>query len=460
MMIRMFKKGIVFIVSILFVLLTACNNNQAKTSSSDESNENGKEVVTIKVQTFGSEKTRLENLEDSAKKLNQELEAEGKNIEVNLETNAFDGSWEEYRKQFILAYKSKNEPDIYLTGHEDIAWLAKGNYILHLDELKDSEAYSDVYPTLWESVTWDGHIWGALQDTEARPIFYRKDVLKKLGWTDEEIESLPEKVKNGEFTVEDMTRVAKEAKNAGLVEWGILHRPVNGPELHMIAKNFGAELYDEKVDKLVFNKEAILETLRYFESLTQKEGVTPESITSMEWKNVHQMMIDGKALFWYGGIWNVFNYMEQGAEFDDIMKNFGFMLVPATEKGGKPMTLSHPFVHTVSSQTEHPELVIRLLELVAAPEYQAKHSVETFHLPINKSGADVEEFKNDEFLSTVTYMLDYTTFLPNHADFNKYADAYFKAIQSVELGKNTPEEALADMEVQLQNDLGDEIIVK
>ncbi|WAA13784.1 sugar ABC transporter substrate-binding protein [Fervidibacillus halotolerans] len=455
-MIDMFRRRFISVMVILLLIISGCNNRQETSST----NEAGDQVITIRAQTFGDEQTRIQNLEEAAKELNEQLKAENKKIQVKLETSSFDGSWEEYRRQFILAFKSKNEPDIFLTGHEDIAWLAKGDYILPLDELKDSEAYRDVYPTLWESVTWNGHIWGALQDTEARPIFYRKDVLKQLGWTDEEIESLPEKVKNGEFTVDDMTRVAKEAIDQGLVQWGILHRPVNGPEFHMIAKNFGAQLYDPKEDKLVFDKEAILESLRYFESLTQKEKVTPESMTSMEWKNVHQMMIDGKALFWYGGIWNIFNYMDQGAEFDYLMENFGFTLVPATEKGGTPMTLSHPIVHTVSSQTVHPDLVIRLLELVAKPEYQAKHSVETFHLPIHERGSEVEQFKNDEFLSQITYMLDYTTFLPNHADFNKYGDAYFNAIQSVEIGKKTPEEALKDMEVQIQNDLGDTIIIK
>ena len=57
-------------------------------------------------------------------------------------------------------------------------------------------------------------------------------------------------------------------------------------------------------------------------------------------------------------------------------------------------------------------------------------------------------------------MLEYTTFLPNHEDFTTYSQAIYGAIQAVELGKKTVEEALADMETQLKNDLGDELIVK
>lgn len=450
------KKLFVFFVLLtsLAILVSACGDKQENVSPQTE-----KEVVVIKAQTAGAETRRVDNLVKAAEKLNEELKAEGKNIEVKVETSIFEGGWADYYRQFKLAFKAGKEPDIYAVGHPNIAWLADGGYIMPLDFLKDSEAYKDMFPVLWESVTWNGQIWGAPLDLEVRPIFVRVDRLRELGWSEEEIKALPEKIKKGEFTVDDMTEVAKEGIAKGIIEWGILHRPTDGNEFHMMAKNFGAQLYDAEQDKLVFDKPAILKTLKYLHDLTQTHKVTPEGMTMMEWKQVHQMMIDGKALFWYGGIWNVFNYVSQGADFDEIMKNFEFTLVPAATKGGKPITLSHPFVYTVSSQTEHPELVSRLLEIVAGPEFQAKN-VKTCHLPITKSGVQHEVVQNDPFLSRVTYMIDYTTFLPNHPDFVNYSSIFYKAIQSVQMGKNTPEEALENMEKQLISDVGDNIIIK
>lgn len=464
------RRPLVLLTAIILIisLVAGCSQTEKPTESSStgagtktsQEAQAKTEVVTIKAETRGAELTRVDNLAKAAVQLNEELKAQGKNIEVVVETSSFDGSSDDYRKRFILAYQSQKEPDIYTTGHEEIGWLAASEYILPLDELKESEAYSDVYEVLWEATKWNGHIWGALQDTEARPIFFNVKVLKELGWSEEEIKALPDQVIKGEFTVDDMSSVAKEAQDKGLVEWGILHRPTNGPEFHMMAINFGAQLYDEKEDKIVFDKPAILKTLQYLKDLTVDTKLTPDTITSMEWGNVHQIMIDGKALFWYGGIWNIFNYVQQGADYDAMMEQFDFMLVPSTEKGGKPMTLSHPLIYTVSSQTEHPDLVMRLLELVAAPEYQVNHSVETCHLPINKSGAADEEFANDAYLSSVTYMLDYTSFIPNNENFNKYADAYYKAIQGVEIGELTPEEGIAFMETELANTLKDDIIIR
>ncbi|MCL0041788.1 hypothetical protein M1N12_01785 [Peptococcaceae bacterium] len=38
-------------------------------------------------------------------------------------------------------------------------------------------------------------------------------------------------------------------------------------EFHMMAENFGAQLYDAEQDKLVFDKTAILKTLKYLHDL-------------------------------------------------------------------------------------------------------------------------------------------------------------------------------------------------
>ncbi|MCD5406222.1 MAG: extracellular solute-binding protein [Desulfotomaculum sp.] len=451
------KKNFVFLLVMVFSLaiLVACGDQTTTVAPEEQA----KEIITIKAQTAGAETRRVDNLVAAAEKLNKELVAEGKNIVVEVETSIFDGGWADYYRQFKLAFRAQKEPDIYAVGHPNIGWLASGGYILPLCQLKEAAAYQDIFPVLWEAVTWNDQIWGAPLDLEVRPVFFRVDVLQKLGWSEAEIKNLPEKVRAGAFTVEDMTQLGKEAQAAGLVEWGILHRPTDGPEFHMMAKNFGAQLYDPAQDKLIFDKPAILKTLQYLHGLTQNEKVTPEAITTMEWKQVHQMMIDGQALFWYGGIWNVFNYVAQGMPFDEVMDKFDFMLVPAAEKGGNPITLSHPFVYTVSAQTEHPELVTRLLELVAAPEFQAAN-VETGHLPITKSGIKHERVQADPFLSTVTYMIEYTTFQPNHPDFVSYGGAFYKAIQAVQLGRKTPAEALDAMEAQIKSDIGDNIIIK
>ncbi len=464
---RPFKKWFLIIASILLItIMSACGSDDGSDGGSNQSATGDSNTITIRVQSLSPETTRVENIALAAEKLNEELKAEGEDIQIQVETDMYDGSSDDYAKQFMLAHQAKKEPDIYTTGHENIGWLADGNYILPLNELKDSEAYKDTFPLIWDAVTYKGEIWGAPQDMESRPVYYNKNLLRELGWTDEEIESLPEKVVNGEFTLDDMTRVAEEAVNKGIVENGIIHRPVEGTDFHAHIFNFGGTVYDSEQNKIVFDKPAVEKTLQYFDEITEK-GLTPKDITQMEWSNIHRTVVNGKTLFYYGGLWNVFNwaddpYHDELGKVDEewVHENFGMMLIPASEKGGKPNTLSHPFVYTVSSNTEHFDYIVRLLEIVADPEIQANHDVKTAHLPVTQSAAEHPDIKNNMTLGKATYMLDYTTFVPNHKDFSAFSKAIFSAIQAVELDQKTVEEAMNDLETQLQNDLGDELIIK
>lgn len=444
------------------LVLAGCGGDKDSGSKSVDEN-----TIVLKAQTAGGEVTRVDNLVKAAEILNKELEEKGEDIRVKVEPMYFEGSWQDYAKQFMLAHQAGKEPDIYATGHENIGWLADGGYIIPLDDLKDSEAYADiVYPVLWDAVTYKGKIWGALQDIEHRPVYYNKDMLRELGWSDEEIDSLSEQVKNGEFTLEDMTKLAEEAVEKGIAEHGIVHRPVEGTDFHYMLYNFGGQLYDADKNKIVFDKKAVEKQLGYFAEIAEK-GLIPENLTNMEWSNIHRTVLNGKTLFYYGGLWNIFNWGEDPyhdelgkVDYEWVKEHFGMMLVPAAEKGGKPVTLSHPFVYVISSNTEHPDICKRLLEIVADPELQLKHAIDTFHLPITKDVTELEEFQKQEALYETMYMLEYTTFVPNHEDFPAYSQAVFEAIQAVELGKKTVEEAMADLEVQLKNDLGDQLFIK
>ena len=65
---------------------------------------------------------------------------------------------------------------------------------LTLDELIApywESTYEDFFPHLWDSVTYMASL-ELPQDIEVRMVFYRKDHLQALGWTEEEIADLVE----------------------------------------------------------------------------------------------------------------------------------------------------------------------------------------------------------------------------------------------------------------------------
>ncbi len=435
-----------------------------------------KKGVTIELRVWGAgdpaSVTRVNNPEAAAKLLTELLKTLGITAEVKVVEKYYHrGPWAEYEKKIYLAYEAGKLPDIIAVGHEWIPMLAEKGIIIPLDEYVEKYwdlAFYDIPKPLWEAVTYKGHIWAIPQDTEARPVYVWKPALKALGWTDEEIAALPEKVKSGEFTLDDMLELAKKAVEKGLVKYGILHRPTPGGELWQIYLAYGGKLWDPATGKMVLKKGAMLKALEWFYKGAQVYKVIPSDMTTWSWRSIHTAVVSGQTLFWFGGTWHwaewqkVPYHPKLGKVPESYLwENFIFMLVPSGYKGGKPVTLSHPFVYVITSQSKHPEVAALILALVTQPEFDVKHAVGSAHIPVRKASLEHPEMKKAKFLSDVAYMLDYTTFEPMHPLWSKYKKIIFDAIAAVEMGKMKPDEALKFMidSIKADPELAKEVVI-
>src|SRR5438128_2588606 len=100
---------------------------------------------------------------------------------------------------------------------------------------------------------------GVTEDTEARPMYYRKDLLAKMGWSKDKIDGLPEAVKKGEWAWPDFVATAKDAVAKGVVGpgKGWYSRPSKGADIYMFYYQNGGEMQDTATAKLVIVKDAL-----------------------------------------------------------------------------------------------------------------------------------------------------------------------------------------------------------
>ncbi|MBK9121637.1 MAG: extracellular solute-binding protein [Chloroflexi bacterium] len=421
------------------------------------------EDVTITVRCAaniaGGEGWRCDNFAAVEEQVEQEL---GINITLNLIQD--NKAWADYKTEFVLAAEAGEAPDIVLSGHEDIgAWAAAG-LIMPLDELiAQHEEFADVVPNLWASQTYDGVIYGIPQDAEARPIFYSKLLLADLGWSDEEIESLPERVRTGEFTFEDMLATAEEAVAEGVVEpgKGYFHRWGNGFDWLPYYLGNGGEIMTED-GQLVFDQDAALAAYELIGSFV-KRGVTPETMIGTESSAIYAEFAPAdNVMFYQGGTWQwadwARNYVADLGGNDYLLENVGLMLFPAMNDG-VPLSLTHPLSYMISSGSEHPDVAIALLAAVTTPDANNRHAIDSFHLGILTTQVESEAYAADPVLSGAHYMLDYTRFAPNTPFYSAWSNAYWAGIQAAHTG--TPAEEAVELAVtQLQNELGDQIVIR
>lgn len=415
------------------------------------------ETVTIRIRcksTPPTEDWRCNNFAE----VEEEVEA-ALGIDLNLVLIQDNAAWGDYKQEFQLSAEAGQAVDIILSGHEDIgAWSAAG-FIIPLDDLiPNYPEFEDVVPSLWESMKGpDGKIYGIPQDAEARPMYFSKLLLSDLGWSDEEIEALPERIASGEFTMADLFDVAEQAVEEGVVEegYGFWHRPVNGGDFLYFYYGMGGEVLDEN-GALVFDQDAALKVFQMLEE-ARNRGIMNGSHLGIEWPDWHTTVAPGeRVLFaaggtWFWGDWAVNYVADRGGE-EYLWENIGFALIPAMETG-RPITLTHPLAYMVSSSSQHPDVAMALIAAITTPEANNRHAIGSAHLGILNAQLESPDYQASEFLAKAHPMLDFTTFLPNHPSWGAWSEAYWTGIEAVESGELTAEAALAVVVDRLQNEV-------
>ena len=412
------------------------------------------------------ENGRCNNLVSAVGAANAALAAAGDDRRIELEAIQDDADWGDYKTEFELASQAGEAPDIVCSGHEHIGDWATAGYLVDItNQIGDYPEFDDVIDSLWESTGLGGKIWGVPQDAEARPFYYSKSLLSELGWSDDEIESLDERVAAGEYTWQDMLDTAAEAVDAGIVEPGDgwWHRPSNGPDFLYYYYAAGGEVQETGFDGLVFDREAWQKVYELLYDAAQVRNIIRPNKLDGDW-DIHKEYTSSfkNVLFVFEGTWRWAswhtNYLQDVGGEDYLFENAGFAPIPANEEGtGKPTTLTHPLVYMVSSQSEHPDLALLLISKATVKELNTPYAVESGHLGVLKSQADYAPYTSAKFLSATLPLLEYTTFLPNSPYWSAYSEAYYLGIQAVESGDLTPEETVEFVVDQLQNELGDNV---
>jgi len=220
------KRRILALLVVFVLIAAACGDDDSDSSSSnvvgdgDDAGDDGDdadvdagddadaveiETISLTARCKGSPTTefgRCQNLVDAVDSANAELEAAGDNRRIEVNAIQDDLDWGEYKTEFELASAANEAPDIIVSGHEHIGdWATAGLLYDITDDIGDFSQLDDVIDGLWPSTELNGSRWGVPQDAEARPMFYSKILLAELGWSDDEIDGLADRINSGDYTL-------------------------------------------------------------------------------------------------------------------------------------------------------------------------------------------------------------------------------------------------------------------
>jgi inositol-phosphate transport system substrate-binding protein len=428
------------------------------------------EEITVKMwaRADRSGPLRAGNIVAAAEPLNAALKAAGSDKTVKVEV--FEGpatGFDADALDILKAYSVNQGPDVYVAAHEWIGEFAKSGYAMDMEDFvkKNPWAFADVNPVFWEATKYQGKIHAIPQDSEIRMFFYNKDMLRKIGKDESFIEGLPAAVDKGEFTLDDLSKLAKEVVDKGAAQIGIIHRPNAGPDYLMVFASYGVKWIDETSGKLLLPKAEMKKALEWF-AWNAENGVTPQNNTAMNWDEIQSSFKQEKTFIYHQGVWAVSEWQIGDAkrvtwpnDRDWYFKKIGWLHAPAASKGGEPNNLSHPIVYIVNPKSAHADLAAQLVAYATLPYYNTRHAVTTAHTGILNGQVSMPDYQKAWYLLAATPMLARATFIPNHPEFGRYNGVLFKAIQGVETGRLSPDDAIDFLEDELSNELGDSIEV-
>ncbi|MFQ5854783.1 MAG: ABC transporter substrate-binding protein [Anaerolineae bacterium] len=432
------------------------------------------EVIKIRAWTIGPGPvpvTRATNLEAGASKLNELGLIPQK---VVVEPLFSELKWGPFSEKFFTSCRAQAGPHIVTL--KDIPQLATGGFIVPLDEHVEKYwnlGYDDMYASLWEAVTYtpqegpyagEEHIWGVPQDATPNGIWYRKDVLRELGYSDDDIAAMLPATAEG-VTLDDVKKLAQEAREAGLVEWGILHRPSPGDTVYIYMKIFGGRVFDAQANQLVLTKSAALQVFQWFRGLVD-EGTL--SSTPPAWGVIHKAFVDGDALFTFAShVGTPSEWMAKyGLTVESFQNDLGFMLFPPAVSAAKPLGTLGPLAYLVTQgcvkpEDEQPEAAAAVLLMTVSPDLVVEHTVKTMRPPIRTAAASHPDLLGYEFaayMRNAAAMLEFAEDVPKHPAWGKYKADVFEVLKGVEAGILTPGDGVSELEALLKADIPDIII--
>jgi len=398
---------------------------------------------------------RTDAIEMAANILMKQAAAKGEPLKITVEKRSY-ADWESFKQAVTLAAESGKAPNIVVTGHEDIAAWSQSGMIVPIEDYLDTSAPSikGIYPNLLKIASYNGKLYGVPQDAEARTIFMWKASLRAIGYTDKQIDALPGKIRTGGYTLYDMLADAKKAQDKGLVApgYGFYPRPSAGPDYWQYYVSFGGQMQNPKNGKLVFDKQAMRKTYKFFADAV-KMGVTRKDMLGTPWDQWYQEVATGKAVFWQGGTWHYARYTgKEGLK--DFFGNVEYSMIPAGDKSGKANTLTHPLVYVITKQGSDKQKAIqaKLIEIASQPEINSLHALKSAHLGISAAQKNVEAYRADRWSTEATdRLMPYATAMPNDADLGNLWNAYWKGLEAAWTGSKSPEQAVTDAEKELRS---------
>lgn len=401
---------------------------------------------------------------DVAKKLIPKFEAamaaKGKHVKVKLVTDKLTDA--QFKTKITQEFHSGTAPDVIDTGGSQLTGLAGAGYLLKMDDyLKKWSGWSTYYAPVKEAAKEsDGHYYSIPHEASVQSIFYRKDVLRKLG-----IATTQPKTWN-ELIGRLKAVTAKTKKPSIVIPAGTAWGDGTWTEGFLpIVGGTGSTFYDENTGKWTLKSAGLSATFSLYDEL-KTDGLLPvqDLLNPNPWEPTKYVKFPkGTLPVSSQGTWGWrYDWGPDGAApIKDVQDKVATWNYPALMPGTKPYSISGGgFVYGVNAKSDHPDAAVELTEWLSSGTALAQQLVATGAAAPRSGISTLAPYKSEPSLLDAESKLK-TSILPPQGDgSDQISQAVQNATEKILIGKADGAQAASSFATDAADLLGPDLVAK
>lgn len=398
---------------------------------------------------------------------------------IHVVPNPVNTLYAEYVKILEEALAAKTVPDIFYLSVERLGLFARRGDLAPLDECRARYPIFDtVHEELWQPATVDGQLWGVPIAFSLAHLYFSKDRLAALGWSEAQIASLPTRIADGDFTLQDLVTTAGQAVREGVVAPGYGFWPSLQRRETLLLSYYanGGRFTSGDDNNLTIARSPLVQAYRFHHDLRAARLMPGEFTTQTDLGSFPTGAIltdavgNGSVLFWQEATYRWRSYEEIGGMLDarsSVRDRIGVAPFPSLHRGRPGHTLATSYTYYVLpgpslATPQNHDAACALLAQTVTPEINARNALAQTMLGAPKSQATDPSFASDPFIVDIAAMWPQAVHLPlGDADFRiTYQRTLVDWLLRAETGEYTAEEAATLAIQELQSKLGAKLVVE
>lgn len=370
------------------------------------------------------------------------------NPEISVKLNQIPPEQTADVTKLMTAVRGGTGPDIYFFNRPFASQRAADGLLQDLTPFMKSEDLSEQYLEFaWNEVIFDGKPYALPFDTDARALYYRKDVLREAGVDPNELDP-----KNGPITLDRLREIAMQVNETdargnysriGFIPW------FDQGWHYTWGYVFGGRFFDTESCKVTPTNEGVVQGLQFMydwakEMDPKKVQVFLSSYNRPDAPPQQHPFITGRIAMMVGGDWFISSMRNYAPDAD-----YGITYIPIPKQGDKPTTWSAGWSVVIPQGAKEPEAAFKFMRYMAGEPGQRIYTKETQHFPTWKSLLE-DESLYDERHKFFNELLPDSSSLPPTPVGALYWDELTSAQESVYLNQATPQQALQQVEQHVQ----------